>query len=206
MTGHNHYPDCLCGWCVNLRGRLREPKPLYTSAAQPQKFTTYTSFTNPNAFCPECGECVFFYQSPHGGRVFFDELGPPWTKHPCTDNSDKPVRWRATTGDRADRVITWEREGWEPILIRSSRLEMNWHCVPVQNLKTRLYFDALANVPLRLDGEMFAMMLPWNERGWSTISYISLNPDITIHELPIFERKRYFRSSRSMAVAERAKP
>jgi hypothetical protein len=28
---------------------------------------------------------VYFYQSPYGGRVFFDELGPPWPKHPCTD-------------------------------------------------------------------------------------------------------------------------
>jgi hypothetical protein len=29
---------------------------------------------------------VFFYQSPFGGRVFFDDLGWPWPKHPCTDN------------------------------------------------------------------------------------------------------------------------
>ncbi|TPL45350.1 hypothetical protein [Mesorhizobium sp. B2-4-6] len=29
---------------------------------------------------------MFYYQSPYGGRVFFDHLGWPWPKHPCTDN------------------------------------------------------------------------------------------------------------------------
>jgi hypothetical protein len=43
-------------------------------------------FVNPNANCPVCGAQVFFYQNEHGSRVFFDELGPPWPKHPCTDN------------------------------------------------------------------------------------------------------------------------
>ena len=49
-------------------------------------FVTYPSYVNPNARCPVCDAKVFFYQSPYGGRVFFDELGPPWPKHPCTDN------------------------------------------------------------------------------------------------------------------------
>jgi hypothetical protein len=42
---------------------------------------------NPNAHCPVCGKVVFFYQSPFGGRVFFDNPGWPWPKHPCTDNA-----------------------------------------------------------------------------------------------------------------------
>jgi hypothetical protein len=49
-------------------------------------FINYPSYVNPNARCPVCGANVYFYQSPYGGRVFFDELGPPWPKHPCTDN------------------------------------------------------------------------------------------------------------------------
>lgn len=28
---------------------------------------------------------MFFYANAAGSRVFFDELGPEWTKHPCTD-------------------------------------------------------------------------------------------------------------------------
>ena len=42
-------------------------------------------FVRPNARCPVCGQQVFFYSNQHGSRVFFDELGPPWPKHPCTD-------------------------------------------------------------------------------------------------------------------------
>jgi hypothetical protein len=34
-----------------------------------------------------CGAQVFFYSNEFGSRVYFDELGPPWPKHPCTDNS-----------------------------------------------------------------------------------------------------------------------
>lgn len=41
---------------------------------------------NPNASCPVCGQSVYFYANEHGSRVFFDELGKPWAKHPCTDN------------------------------------------------------------------------------------------------------------------------
>ncbi len=42
-------------------------------------------YVNPNARCPVCNDAVFFYANEHGSRVFFDELGPPWTKHRCTD-------------------------------------------------------------------------------------------------------------------------
>jgi hypothetical protein len=41
----------------------------------------------PNATCPICGADVFFFQNELGSRVFFDELGPPWPKHPCMDKS-----------------------------------------------------------------------------------------------------------------------
>ena len=51
----------------------------------PQGFRA--SFTIPNATCPVCGARVFFYQNEFGSRVFFDDLGPPWPKHPCTDNT-----------------------------------------------------------------------------------------------------------------------
>lgn len=52
-------------------------------------FRTIQSYVNPNAICPVCDKIVFFYQSPRGGRVFFDDLGWPWPKHPCTDNKQK---------------------------------------------------------------------------------------------------------------------
>ena len=66
-------------------------------------FITYPSYVNPNARCPVCGASVYFYQSPYGGRVFFDELGPPWPKHPCTDN---PVmRHHFSSADGRARIL-----------------------------------------------------------------------------------------------------
>lgn len=64
-------------------------------------FTEYYSYTIPNATCPVCDASVFFYQSPFGGRVFFDELGPPWPKHPCTC-SDESVRAEFQSANSAD--------------------------------------------------------------------------------------------------------
>lgn len=69
------------GWC---RGS-RETKSIETSP-----FRSVSSYLVPNATCPVCGESVFFYQSASGGRVFFDDVGWPWPKHPCTDNR-RPV-------------------------------------------------------------------------------------------------------------------
>ena len=48
-------------------------------------------FVTPNATCPVCGDRVFYYQNENGSRVFFDELGPPWPKHPCTDTRFVPA-------------------------------------------------------------------------------------------------------------------
>jgi hypothetical protein len=58
------------------------------------------TFVNPNAECPVCGAAVFFYQNAAGSRVFFDELGPPWPKHPCTDNSGNGRRRNRTNQER----------------------------------------------------------------------------------------------------------
>jgi hypothetical protein len=42
-------------------------------------------YVNPNARCPVCDDPVFFYANAAGSRVYFDDLGPPWPKHGCTD-------------------------------------------------------------------------------------------------------------------------
>ncbi len=102
-------------------------------------FITYPSYINPNARCPVCDASVFFYQSPYGGKVFFDELGPPWPKHPCTDNpivrhhflsSEGRVRNLAeivllppttleapSTDSLRRRTATWTETGWMPFVV-----------------------------------------------------------------------------------------
>jgi hypothetical protein len=109
LTGFNHYPDCDCGWCVNYGGRssrahrARLVEDMHQRDALnvlKRNSARYISgcYVNPNAKCPVCGDAVYFYAKEHGSRVFFDDLGPPWPKHPCTDNPREPVTpWGAPT-------------------------------------------------------------------------------------------------------------
>jgi hypothetical protein len=79
------------------------------------KIHHYESFVNPNARCPVCGERVYFYQSPYGGKVFFDELGPPWTKHPCTTKNKAPNK-PLETDIYPSKSPSWERFNWKPFI------------------------------------------------------------------------------------------
>jgi hypothetical protein len=66
------------GWCSTGSGS----KSVYAQSS----FVSSDSYLDPNARCPVCGAAVYFYRSPHNGRVFFDDVGWPWPKHRCTDN------------------------------------------------------------------------------------------------------------------------
>ena len=104
----NHSPNCTCGFGgyghLGRRGpsygnesatysysppslQTKSPKELFLE--QYPEFTkkgrVAACFVNPNATCPVCGDRVFYYQNENDSRVFFDGLGPPWPKHPCTD-------------------------------------------------------------------------------------------------------------------------
>ena len=73
----NHPPNCNCGW-----GGVFHGLGLTSGSHYWQKSDSYT---NPNASCPRCRAKVFYYESPYGGKVYFDQMGPPWPKHPCMD-------------------------------------------------------------------------------------------------------------------------
>ncbi len=102
MPGHNHYASCTCGWCVKYSYSRYKASAALVSADlySARRFLSehgvrrYISacFVNPNAKCPECGAQVFYYENAHGSRVYFDHLGPPWPKHPCTDRKTTAVR------------------------------------------------------------------------------------------------------------------
>lgn len=79
-------------------GSYQKIQPDYISRLQELRAArgTATRYINPNANCPVCDAPVFYYQNEFGSRVFFDELGPPWPKHPCTDQGPVP----RTTGPR----------------------------------------------------------------------------------------------------------
>ncbi len=71
----------------------------------------YSSFVNPNAKCPICKKSVFYYESPHGGKVYFDSLGPPWLKHQCLEYDLKQ------NNDQKCNFSDWTKENWEPFEI-----------------------------------------------------------------------------------------
>lgn len=137
MTGHNHHPGCTCGWCI---GGWRNHATLRRSSSpklklEPQR-PKYESYTNPNATCPVCGAAVFFYQSPFGGRVFFNDLGPPWPKHECTDNPRLRVNtpswgstWSSPSARRTLGPPAWEAAGWLPIFVEEVSRDDGWWLV-----------------------------------------------------------------------------
>lgn len=105
MTGHNHYSNCTCGWCVN-NGRARfnreqafadlRRRDAISLLERNSARSIISCYVNPNARCPVCGASVFFYANQSGSRVYFDDLGHPWPKHPCTDNPQRKLIFDAT--------------------------------------------------------------------------------------------------------------
>lgn len=112
----NHSPGCRCGF--GGPGHLSHwvsPQGALHTLSKRQR--SYVRYVNPNAHCPVCFSPVFFLQSESGGRVFFDQLGPPWPKHPCTSQDAYTVYrdLRPTLGAR--RVeYSWQVDGWSPLL------------------------------------------------------------------------------------------
>ena len=110
--GHNHPVCCACRFC-QPRGLAKESQvttDLISVVGTPHSYTTPIA-------CPICGDAVFLYQSEHGGRVFFDELGPPWPKHPCTDGARAVQSTASVATDQSlpTRRYSWQEAGWLPV-------------------------------------------------------------------------------------------
>jgi hypothetical protein len=125
----NHPFGCTCGFGGDTGGSGLSQvyntslRGLGGSATPPFDFSqglAFERYIDPNARCPVCGVSVFFYQSPYGGRVFFDALGPPWPKHPCTDSLLTSMggirRLPEPVVSRSSNAMTsWLVNGWIPI-------------------------------------------------------------------------------------------
>lgn len=185
----NHPRSCTCGWGGDghlgrspggYAGQLRSApsrNPLRSYADK-----GFASHTEPNASCPVCHADVYFYQSPNGGRVFFDELGPPWPKHPCTDHaaarsSSAAVRifTHYSVADR--KPFSWESSGWRAIQIGSSVRERGKHAVNCIDLATLERFTAYATAPVTVTGAVVAAIRAWDQLGRSEISFIELDDE-----------------------------
>jgi hypothetical protein len=91
-NAYNHPINCTCGWGGdghnggNIDSNWNASNLISNKGTISSYQPDYFSFTNPNATCPICGCKVYYYQNCYGSKVFFDELGKPWTKHACLTN------------------------------------------------------------------------------------------------------------------------
>lgn len=115
----NHPIDCTCGWGGDGHLGKRTDSNSTTNEIRLFANSNPQSYTIPNAKCPICGEPVFFYKSENDGSVFFDELGPPWPKHPCTDNANNysPNEYNFS---QSNPLREWEKNGWIPVVLENS--------------------------------------------------------------------------------------
>lgn len=139
-NGNNHSLYCKCGF--GGEGHLgKQTFEYYSPYKYDLRLHSYDSYVNPNAHCPVCHEPCFFYQSPNGGRVFFDALGPPWPKHPCTDKSFQSVS-NSNYLDRSNCSIgyDWQMKGWEPYFCTSIEQNVDgWFKVTGESFRHVLY-------------------------------------------------------------------
>jgi hypothetical protein len=115
----NHPIGCTCGWGGpgHLGRRESSGQTRFSYEVFGGSAAREIGYVNPHARCPVCGASVFFYQSPEGGRVFFDELGPPWPKHPCTDRGRSGAFADPEVMDLTVSVMEHHApEGWEPFM------------------------------------------------------------------------------------------
>lgn len=184
----NHPPGCTCGFGGQGSGSVdrfssgsqQSAEPMFSW--EPPILQAVESYTIPNARCPVCSKLVFYYQSPYGGRVFFDEPGPPWPKHPCTDSKSVPREPTPShLGNQqrtAAQVFTWQRERWEPFFVSTVREVDPWVCeIRGKHLDSEMRIYINKRLPpavplLRIDGNTIAYVRVTG----SGISEISLLP------------------------------
>ena len=146
------------------------------------------SLLAPNSRCPVCGALTYFYANEHGSKVYFDELGPPWPKHPCLGAqnaiggqrpSDAAVRSSPLPGTTQVRITSTYRTAMGP----SSALQTS-------NVPGGTFYPRPPEGPWTVlgrwavDGGTILHMHPLHQRrsvwAWQTLYAVLLNPGDTV--------------------------
>lgn len=113
-NGHNHSKDCRC----NFRGG--HPNSHIPRWRGWGRSSIRAYLKAPNAKCPECRAQIYYIPGAKGGGAYFECLGPPWTKHPCTKRPRAYSPYNAKGQPKLrNRRSTFERDGWIPFIIRN---------------------------------------------------------------------------------------
>lgn len=96
--------------------------PIRSEVANPRENDSYT---HPSR-CPNCNQFVYYFQSESGGKVLFDDLGPPWPKHGChMGNSSINFKPEDTL---------WNKKGLRPLVITAKRISVKYALLDVDVL------------------------------------------------------------------------
>jgi hypothetical protein len=168
VTGYNHFSNCTCGWCeytdrdrgrTNHTGFISEFQRRDAEALLQRNLVNSISgcYLNPNARCPVCAAPVFFYANKFGSKVYFDDLGPPWPKHPCTDTP----AYKGRSADKPNPIVERPR-GAATELVNAATLagrrpeQSRWKLMRVEDVWVEGEFKKLRLRSLQLDDETLA--------------------------------------------------
>jgi hypothetical protein len=154
------------------------------------------SFMTPNATCPVCGVRVYFYANSNGSRVFFDDVGPPWPKHPCTDRVKfssaflHEVRMAEISSRFSKKSATrrpLERDGWKlfkALHTKSFRQELE-HVASGRKFETNILKD-------HIPGLAQAIWVREHSHNTAELSYFDLNSfKVVSRNMPNLEARKY---------------
>lgn len=118
--------------------------------------------------------------SEYGGRVYFDELGPPWPKHPCTDTSGRS----AAPSDyiipaaQPEKQFSWHNDGWDPAEILSAIQIEPFTILCVCRIDSEKYkFDIATKLDTPLGKDALFFIRETDNLGVFDISYLNTHPD-----------------------------
>lgn len=197
MPGYNHFSTCTCGWCLKRRGLSRRAKP--KSKSRPT--VNIDSVTVPNAICPVCGDKVYFYWNDAGSRVYFDDLGPPWPKHPCTDRPSGTKRLRVSSSSRAATTSPWRDAGWIPAIFERSKREEDWNVLYLTILETGEPLRVLTDVLKGPERGGLVYYQHWDEKFCTSLEFLDayLSPE----RIWGWKYDKWFMTSMTKAVDDR---
>lgn len=179
----NHPSDCTCGWGGDGHLGKRTDGNIFSNGLRCFDTRRFDSYVNPNAKCPVCGAPVYFYKSEHGGRVFFDDLGPPWPKHPCTDNSKYSYPIPVSTNQYFIEQTAWQKNGWFPVVVdklpNKSAYAFTIERIDIyffpKKIDTMIY-DSITSELIKSDVIIFAKR---KEKECFTLAVFDVNDNIT---------------------------
>jgi hypothetical protein len=188
MPGYNHHADCGCGWCVKESGSFGAATSWYAAP----KFDAFESYTIPNARCPVCGDSVFFYQSEFGGRVYFDSLGPPWPKHPCTISDRHTVGRCLVRQSLPSEAPQWRVDGWIPLIITKVHPEDPWWVVSAKIAETNEPIRLLVHGEPSIKPGAPASFSGWNDSGVAMLAYLENRRQVMSGSVVAFKYGEHF--------------